>query len=56
MPVEPPDLELSVIELEDGSASLAVALRPEVHARGEGLIDISDSGGWRAYQASTKRQ
>ena len=40
------------IELADGSASLAVVLRPEVHARGEGLVDISDSGGWRAYQAS----
>ena len=51
MPVEPPELELAVIELADGSASLAVALRPEVHARGEGLIDISDAGGWRAYQA-----
>ena len=54
MPVEPPELELAVIELEDGSASLAVALRHEVHARGEGLIDISDSGGWRAYQASPR--
>jgi hypothetical protein len=52
MPVEPPELELAVIELADGSASLAVALRPEVHARGEGLVDISDSGGWRAHQAS----
>ena len=53
MPVEPPELELAVIELADGSASLAVVLRPEVHARGEGLIDISDSGGWRAYQAGS---
>ena len=52
MPVEPPELELAVIELADGSASLAVVLRPEVHARGEGLVDISDSGGWRAHQAS----
>ncbi len=52
MPVEPPELELAVIELADGSASLAVVLRPEVHARREGLVDISDSGGWRAYQAS----
>jgi hypothetical protein len=56
MPVEPPELELSVIELGDGSASLAVALRPEVHARGEGLTDISDSGGWRAYQASARHR
>ncbi len=51
MPVEPPELELAVIELADGSAGLAVVLRPEVHARGEGLVDISDSGGWRAHQA-----
>jgi allophanate hydrolase-like protein len=49
MPVEPPELELGVIELADGSASLAVVLRPDVHARGAGLLDISDYGGWRAY-------
>ncbi len=49
LPVEPPELELGVIELADGSASLAVVLRPEVHARGTGLVDISDYGGWRAY-------
>ena len=50
LPVEPPELELGVIHLADGSASLAVVLRPEVHARGTGLVDISDYGGWRAYQ------
>jgi hypothetical protein len=49
LPVEPPELELGVIELADGSASLAVVLRPDVHARGTGLVDISDYGGWRAY-------
>jgi hypothetical protein len=38
-----------VIELDDGSASLAVVLRPDVHARGTGLVDISDYGGWRAW-------
>ena len=47
--VEPPELELGVIELVDGSASLAVVLRPEVHARGTGLVDISDYGGWRTW-------
>ena len=56
MPVEPPELELAVIELDDGSASLAVALRPEVHARGERLVDISDHGGWRAYQETRVRR
>ena len=47
--MEPPELELGVVELTDGSAALAVLLRPEVHARGTGLVDISDYGGWRAY-------
>ena len=42
-------VELGVVELTDGSASLAVVLRPDVHARGTGLVDISDHGGWRAY-------
>jgi hypothetical protein len=49
LPVEPPELELGVVELADGSASLAVVLRPDVHARGTGLVDISDHGGWRRY-------
>ena len=49
LPVEPPELELGVVELTDGSAALAVILRPEVHARGAGLLDISDHGGWRRY-------
>jgi hypothetical protein len=49
LPVEPPELELGVIELADGAAALAVLLRPDVHARGTGLVDISDYGGWRAY-------
>ncbi|MBA3310333.1 MAG: amidase [Nocardioidaceae bacterium] len=50
MAVEPPELELGVIELADGSAALAVVLRREVHARGTDLIDISERGGWRAYR------
>ena len=49
LPVEPPELELGVVELDDGSAALAVLLRPDVHARGIGLVDISDHGGWRAW-------
>ena len=52
MPVEPPELELMVVELADGSAALAVALRPEVHARAGGLLDISGVGGWRRYLES----
>jgi hypothetical protein len=49
LPVEPPELELGVVELDDGSAALAVVLRPDVHARGTGLEDISGYGGWRRY-------
>jgi hypothetical protein len=56
LPVEPPELELGVVELADSAAALAVLLRPDVHARGTGLADISDYGGWRAYlQASEAR-
>ena len=49
MPDEPEELELAVIELADGPA-LAVVLRPD-RVHDDGLIDISDAGGWRAYQA-----
>ena len=50
IPAEPPELELSVVELEDGSSALVVMLRADVHATGDGLEDISAHGGWRAYK------
>jgi gamma-glutamylcyclotransferase (GGCT)/AIG2-like uncharacterized protein YtfP len=50
IPAEPPELELSVVELEDGGSALVVMLRAEVHAAGDGLKDISTHGGWRAYK------
>jgi gamma-glutamylcyclotransferase (GGCT)/AIG2-like uncharacterized protein YtfP len=50
IPAEPPELELSVVELEDGSSALVVMLRADVHAAGDGLKDISAHGGWRAYK------
>lgn len=50
LPAEPPELEFGTIELEDGSVSFAVLLRREVLERGEGLIEITEHGGWRAYQ------
>jgi gamma-glutamylcyclotransferase (GGCT)/AIG2-like uncharacterized protein YtfP len=50
LPAEPPELELGTIELEDGSVSFAVLLRREVLERGEGLIEITKYGGWRAYR------
>ena len=52
IPAEPPELELSVVELEDGSSALVVVVRANVYASGEGLKDISEYGGWRAYRAS----
>lgn len=49
LPVEPPELELGVIELADGTASLAMVLRRAF--RGSSLLeDISELGSWRAYQ------
>lgn len=48
LPDEPPELELTVIELADGRSVLAVGLRPEVDRAG--LTDITHHGGWRAYR------
>lgn len=52
MPAEPPELELGVLELADGGSALVVLLRRSVYEAGDGLIDISGHGGWRAYRAS----
>jgi gamma-glutamylcyclotransferase (GGCT)/AIG2-like uncharacterized protein YtfP len=48
---EPPELELAVIELEDGELSFAMVLRDAEHARGIHQ-DITSYGGWRAYRAA----
>jgi gamma-glutamylcyclotransferase (GGCT)/AIG2-like uncharacterized protein YtfP len=48
LPAEPPELELGVIELEDGTACLATVLRKEFAGSTE-LVDISAIGDWRAY-------
>ena len=50
LPAEPRELELGIVELDDGTASLAMVLRREFEGA-EGLVDISDIGDWRAYQA-----
>ena len=50
IPAEPSELELSVVELDDGGSALVVMLRADVHAAGDGLKDVSEYGGWRAYQ------
>jgi len=55
LPDEPPELELGVVELADGTSALSMVLR-----RGEqehGLhTDITAYGGWRAYRESVERQ
>lgn len=53
MPSEPPELELGVLELDDGAGALVVLLRADAYASGAGLVDISEHGGWRAYRAAT---
>jgi gamma-glutamylcyclotransferase (GGCT)/AIG2-like uncharacterized protein YtfP len=50
IPAEPEELELSVIQLVDGSSAVAVVLRPNYLNSAE-LVDISDQDGWRAYRS-----
>ena len=54
LPAEPAELELSIIELEDGSASLSMVMR-EPELQREGVLDISTHGAWRAYKDSLSR-
>jgi gamma-glutamylcyclotransferase (GGCT)/AIG2-like uncharacterized protein YtfP len=49
LPAEPPELELGVIALADGTACLATVLRREYSRHAE-LIDITKIGDWRRYQ------
>ncbi len=49
LPGEPDGLELGVIELADGSGSLAMILRREYPAL-PALTDISGLASWRAYR------
>jgi gamma-glutamylcyclotransferase (GGCT)/AIG2-like uncharacterized protein YtfP len=51
MPEEPAELELGVIELDDGSVVNAMHLQFERVAPGDKVVDIAQLGGWRAYQA-----
>ena len=51
MPAEPPELELGVIELDDGSSSLAMLLR-RPYTSYVGLTDITEHGSWESYQSS----
>jgi hypothetical protein len=51
MPDEPAELELGVIELDDGQIVNAMHLQPERLAEGDRVVDITAIGGFRAYQA-----
>jgi len=48
LPAEPPELELGVIKLADGTAALGMILRRPCPAM-TGLTDITGFGGWRNY-------
>lgn len=55
LPSEPPELELGIVELEDGTASLAMVLRRSEYDSGRHR-DISAYGGWRNYLAESARE
>jgi gamma-glutamylcyclotransferase (GGCT)/AIG2-like uncharacterized protein YtfP len=48
LPREPAELELSIIDLEDGSGALSMRMR-DIAVESPDAVDISDVGGWRAY-------
>lgn len=52
LPDEPPELELGVIELADGRASLCMVLRGPERDGDPDLVDITEFGSWRAYRES----
>jgi hypothetical protein len=53
LPAEPPELELGIIELDDGSGSLSMRMRPEALSA-PGVTDISDQDGWLNYLRSAR--
>ncbi|MFI7453790.1 gamma-glutamylcyclotransferase [Nonomuraea sp. NPDC049714] len=50
LPREPSELELTVIELEDGRGSLSMVCRSDP-AGLPGVTEITEPGGWREYLA-----
>jgi gamma-glutamylcyclotransferase (GGCT)/AIG2-like uncharacterized protein YtfP len=50
LPAEPRELDLATIELIDGEAVAAMLLAPDRIASGDRVVDISEFGGFRAYQ------
>ncbi|NRQ37999.1 gamma-glutamylcyclotransferase [Nonomuraea sp. NN258] len=55
MPAEPPELELGVIELVDGSSSLAMLLRRPSTSHVQ-LIDITEHRSWLAYKERADKE
>jgi gamma-glutamylcyclotransferase (GGCT)/AIG2-like uncharacterized protein YtfP len=51
LPDEPPELELGVVELADGRATLCMVLR-DAEREAPGVVDITEHGSWRAYRAT----
>ncbi len=51
LPDEPPELELGVVELADGTGTLCMVLR-ETARSVDGVKDITEHGGWRAYRGT----
>jgi len=52
LPAEPAELELGVIELEDGSGCLSMVRRRSYHEPPGLYLDISDHADWRSYTAN----
>jgi len=52
LPAEPPELELGVIELEDGTGTLAMVRRRTYAEPADAYRDISGHADWRAYTRS----
>lgn len=52
LPVEPAELELGVIELEDGSGCLSMVRRRSYRERPGAYQDISDVADWNSYRTT----
>ena len=51
LPEEPPELEIGTIALDDGTIVNSMQLQLERLPVGDKVVEISQLGGWRAYQA-----
>ncbi|WNG89092.1 hypothetical protein C6A87_007880 [Mycobacterium sp. ITM-2016-00317] len=49
LPYEPPELELSIIELDDGAGALSMVLRRGIATSDPGITEIEAGSGWRDY-------